>query len=185
MEIRLTASIAILVGLLLAACQFVGQSEEEALNILYWQAPSVPSAYHSGGTKDIDAAAITLEPLARYDPDGNIVAALATSVPTIENGGVSQDLMSITWTLKKGLKWSDGSDFTADDVRFTWLYCTDSDTGCTGESSFDGIAGVEVIDSETVKITFDAPTPYPYAAFVRQRDADHQRGAVRGLPGRR
>ena len=166
MNFRLIASIAILVGLLLAACQFVGQSEEKELTILYWQAPSVPSAYHSGGTKDIDAAAITLEPLARYDPDGNIVAAMAASVPTIENGGVSQDLMSITWTLKKGLKWSDGSDSTADDVRFTWLYCTDPDTGCTGESSFDGIAGVKVIDSETVKITFDAPTPYPYAAFV-------------------
>ena len=166
MNLCLIASIAVLAGLSLAACQFVGQSEEKELTILYWQAPSVPSAYHSGGTKDIDAAAITLEPLARYDPDGNVVAALAASVPTIENGGVAEDLMSITWTLKKGLKWSDGSDLSADDVGFTWRYCTDRDTGCTGESSFDGIADVEVIDSETVKIVFDAPTPYPYAAFV-------------------
>ena len=71
MNLCLIASIAVLAGLSLAACQFVGQSEEKELTILYWQAPSVPSAYHSGGTKDIDAAAITLEPLARYDPDGN------------------------------------------------------------------------------------------------------------------
>ena len=166
MNLCLIASIAVLAGLSLAACQFVGQSEEKELTILYWQAPSVPSAYHSGGAKDIDAAAITLEPLARYDPDGNIVPTLAASVPTIENGGVASDLMSITWTLKKDVAWSDGSDFTADDVVFTWAYCTNPNTGCTGASSFDGIASVEAIDGETVKITFDAPTPYPYAAFV-------------------
>ena len=136
------------------------------LTILYWQAPSVPSSYHSSGTKDVDAAAIALEPLARYDPGGNIVSVLASEVPTLENGGVSEDLMSITWSLKKGIKWSDGSELTAEDVVFTWVYCTDPDTGCTARSSFDGISNVEAIDGETVKITFDAPTPYPYIAFV-------------------
>ena len=107
------------------------------LTILYWQAPSLPGPYLSSGFKDRDAAAITLEPLARYDPDGNLVPALAAQVPTLENGGVSQDLKSITWKLKEGLKWSDGSDVTAQDAVFTWRYCTDEDTGCTGESSFE------------------------------------------------
>ena len=67
----------------------------------------MPSPYLSGGNKDTDAAAVTLEPLAKYDPEGNIVPALAAEIPTIENGGVSRDLMSITWKLKEGLKWSD------------------------------------------------------------------------------
>ena len=74
--------------------------------------------------------------------------------------------MSITWKLKEGLKWSDGSDMTAEDVVFTWLYCVDEDTGCTAESSFDGIASVLALDNLTVRIAFDAPTPYPYRAFV-------------------
>ena len=74
--------------------------------------------------------------------------------------------MSITWKLKEGLKWSDGSDMTAEDVVFTWLYCVDEDTGCTTESSFDGIASVLALDNLTVRIAFDAPTPYPYRAFV-------------------
>ena len=107
-----------------------------------------------------------MEPLAKYDPDGNLVPALAAQIPTIENGGFSQDLMSITWKLKEGLKWSDGSDMTAEDVVFTWLYCVDEDTGCTAESSFDGIASVLALDNLTVQIAFDAPTPYPYRAFV-------------------
>ena len=141
-------------------------AEEKVLTILYWQAPTLPGPYLSSGTKDTDAGAVTLEPLAKYDPEGNLVPALAAQIPTLENGGVSQDSLSITWSLKEGLKWSDGSDVTAEDVVFTWRYCVDEDTGCTSESSFDGVASVEAINHTTVKIAFNAPTPYPYQAFV-------------------
>ena len=170
----MSTSIKVILGLaclfLLAAC---GGSEEEptptevkVLTLHYWQAPSVPIPYLSSGFKDRDAGAVTLEPLANYDPDGNIVPALASEVPTAENGGVSSDLMSITWKLKEGLLWSDGTEVTTEDVIFTWRYCTHEETGCTSESSFDGIASVEALDVRTVKIIFDAPTPYPYQAFV-------------------
>ena len=152
----------------LAAC---GGDEEEAapeevLTILYWQAPTLPGPYLSGGYKDRDAGAITLEPLAHYGPDGALVPTLATEIPTIENGGVSPDLLSITWKLKEGVKWSDGSDMTAADVVFTWRYCTDEATGCTAEDTFAGIASVEALDEHIIKITFEEPKPYPYGAFV-------------------
>ena len=140
--------------------------EEKVLTLLYWQAPTLPGSYLSAGTKDVDAGAITLEPLAKYDPDGNLVPSLAAEIPTLENGGFSQDLTSITWKLKEGLKWSDGGDMTAEDVSFTWRYCVDEETGCTSKSSFDGIASVQALDNLTVRITFDTPTPYPYQAFV-------------------
>ncbi len=139
---------------------------EKVLTILFWQAPTLPGSYLSSGTKDQEAGAITLEPLAKYNPDGELLPALAAEIPTLENGGFSQDLMSITWKLKDGLKWSDGSDVTADDVAFTWRYCVDEDTGCTASDGFTGVASVESLDTLTVKITFDAPTPYPYGAFV-------------------
>ncbi len=158
--------VAIILGIGLLGCQLVTDEEEQVLTVLYWQAPSVPSSYLSAGLKDIDAAAFTLEPLAKFDPDGNLVPALASEVPTIENVGISSDLTSITWKLNKDVKWSDGSDMTTDDVVFTWVYCTNPDTGCTAESAFDGITEVEAIDSLTVKITFDGPKPYPYTAFV-------------------
>ena len=142
------------------------EEESKVLTILYWQAASLPGPYLSGGTKDQDAGAVTLEPLANYDPDGAFVPKLATEIPTIDNGGISEDLMSITWTLKEGLQWSDGSDVTADDVVFTWQYCTDEATGCTASEAFIGVESVEAVDSRTILITFDSPTPYPYNAFV-------------------
>ena len=143
-----------------------GGGDDKVLTILYWQAPSLPGPYLSGGVKDRDAGAITLEPLAHYGPDGALVPALAAEMPTVENGGVAADLRSITWRLRDGLKWSDGSDMTADDVVFTWRYCTDDATGCTAADAFAGVSSVEALDSRTVKISFAAPTPYPYQAFV-------------------
>ena len=140
--------------------------EEKTLTLLYWQAPSHPGPYLSSGYKDRDAGAITLEPLAKYDPDGRLVPALAAEIPSIENGGFSEDLQSITWKLKKDVKWSDGSAVTADDAVFTWRYCTDEHTGCTAHSSFAGVTSVEAVDDHTVRIAFDQPTPYPYGPFV-------------------
>ena len=153
--------------LLLAACvPFQSSDEDKVLTILYWQAPTLPGPYLAAGYKDRDAGAFTLEPLASYNPDGELVARLAADIPTLANGGLSEDLVSITWTLREGLKWSDGSDVTADDVVFTWRYCVDEATGCTAHSAFTGIASVEAVDELTVRITFEAPTTYPYNAFV-------------------
>ena len=136
------------------------------LNILYWQAVSIMNPYLSGGTKDIEAASLVIEPLARFDETGTIVPFLATDIPTVQNGGVSEDLTTITWTLKPGLLWSDGTPVTAADVVFTWQYCTAEGGGCAQGAKFDGITTVEALDDLTVKVTFGGPTPYPYTAFV-------------------
>ena len=44
--------------------------DDRTLTLVYWQAPSMANPYLSGGFKDRDAGSITLEPLAKYDPDG-------------------------------------------------------------------------------------------------------------------
>ncbi len=100
------------------------------VNIIYWQAPSIMNPYLSSGTKEMEAASLVLEPLARYDETGTMVAWLAENVPTVANGGVSSDLTTITWKLKPALKWSDGSDVTSNDVIFSWKYCSHPEGGC-------------------------------------------------------
>ncbi|WP_371223488.1 peptide ABC transporter substrate-binding protein [Roseovarius sp. 2305UL8-3] len=147
----------------------VAQAERGAdgqVNILFWQAPSIMNPYLSGGLKDIEAASLVLEPLARYDETGAIVPWLAESVPTLENGGVSGDMRSITWRLKDGLVWSDGSPLTSGDVKFTWEYCTAEGGGCAQIANYAGITGIDTPDDLTAVIRFDAPKPFPYNAFV-------------------
>lgn len=136
------------------------------VRLLLAQAPTTMNVYLSGGTKDLMAASLVLEPLASIDPDGNLVPRLAAEIPTIENGGLSSDMTTMTWTLREGIMWSDGTALTAEDVKFTADYCMDPEGGCAWAQSFDGIASVEVVDPLTVRLTFDAPRPYPYSAFV-------------------
>ena len=136
------------------------------VKIIYWQAPSIMNPFLSGGTKDAEAASLVLEPLGRYDQEGNPVAFLATEIPTTANGGVSEDLTSITWQIKPDLKWSDGTAFTSADVVFTAEYCMDPDGGCAQLAKFEGVETVEALDELTVKVTFKEPKPNPYLPFM-------------------
>ena len=166
-KLRSRMSILLIVVLVLAALGgFASAQDEKTLNILYWQAASNLNPYLSGGTKEIHASSVVIEPLARYDQDGVITAWLVTDVPTVENGGVSEDLTSITWNLRDDIVWSDGTPFTSADVVFTAEYCLDEETGCSSASNFAGVASVEASDDFTVVITFEGPTPFPYGPFV-------------------
>ncbi|MEM7733518.1 MAG: peptide ABC transporter substrate-binding protein [Pseudomonadota bacterium] len=136
------------------------------VNILFWQAPSLLNPYLSGGVKEIEAASLIIEPLARYDTGGAMVPWLVEDIPTLDNGGVAQDLTSITWVLRDGLTWSDGTPLTSRDVRFTWSYCTAEGGGCAQREKFKDIADIETPDDRTVIIRFDGPKPFPYDAFV-------------------
>jgi peptide/nickel transport system substrate-binding protein len=136
------------------------------VNIIYWQAPSILNPYLSSGTKDIEAASLTIEPLARYDETGKMVPYLAAEIPTVSNGGVSEDLTSITWTIADGMVWSDGTPVTSADVVFTGEYCMHPEGGCAQAAFFDGVETIEALDEKTVKVTFNQPKPNPYGPFV-------------------
>jgi peptide/nickel transport system substrate-binding protein len=162
--------IVILLLLLLLPLGVVGivsaQGDNSTVTILYWQAVSSMNPFLSGGTKEIDASSLVIEPLARYDENGVLIPWLAQDVPTVANGGVSEDLTSITWKLKEGLVWSDGTAVTSADVVFTWQYCSDEATGCAQITSFTDVTNVEALDELTVKVTFGVAKPFPYAPFV-------------------
>ncbi len=151
------------------------------LTLRQWQAPTVLNPYLRGGTKDLLAASLVLEPLAEVTPGGDLVPVLATRVPTVANGGVAADFRSITWRLIDTV-WSDGSPLTAADVVFTYQYCSNPNTGCSS-SAYTGITSVQAVNARTVKVTFDAPTPYPYTAFVGYQAPIIQKAQFGGCVG--
>ncbi len=167
MRLKLALLVIVLVlGSLLGSLALAQDTNE--VTILYWQAPSILNPYLSGGTKDFDAAALILEPLASITPDGVLVPDLAESIPTLENGGVSEDLTTITWKVKEGITWSDGSPLTLEDFIFTWQYCTHEEGGCSSTQFFEDVVNMEDIGDNQLKITFGVAKPYPYNPFVSQ-----------------
>src|SRR5438552_8029499 len=139
-----------------------------ALKVLWWQSPTLLNPHFATGTKDQDGSRIFYEPLASWDPDGNLASVLAAEVPTLQNGAVAKDGKSVTWHLKKGVAWHDGKPFTADDCVFTWEYVADPATASTNIQTYKDIK-VDKLDSHTIKVSFAKPTPFWADAFVGGR----------------
>src|SRR3954447_22545325 len=139
-----------------------------ALKVLWWQGSTLLNPHFAVGTKDQDGSRIFYEPLAVWDPEGNLVPVLAAEVPSVQNGGVTKDGKSVTWKLKKGVQWHDGKPFTADDVLFNWEYAADPATAATTNGTYKDLK-VDKVDSHTVKISFAKPTPFWADAFVGVR----------------
>ena len=178
-------------SLLIAGLMILGVSAsihakpQGQLNLLYWQAPSTMNPNLSGGTKELEASSVVLEPLARYDEKGNMIPWLVDEIPTVDNGGVSKDLTSITWKIKKGIKFSDGSELTAEDAVFTYEYCTNPDTGCTQTNYYSDIQSIKAIDRYTVQVNFSVSKPFPYQAFVGYNSPILQKAQFKDCAGAR
>ena len=135
------------------------------LKMLWWQAPTILNPHLAIGVKDGDGSRLFYEPLVSFDPEGNMVPVLAAEVPTVQNGMVARDGLSVTVKLKKGVQWHDGKPFTADDVVFTWEYAADPATLAVSTGSYREIARIDKPDAHTVKIVYKTPTPFWASAF--------------------
>ncbi len=95
--------------------------------------------------------------LVDQDYDGSFKPALA------EKWDVSSDGLTYTFTLKTGVKFHSGKDFTADDVKYTfdrWVTTEKSPTSYTIEP----ITSTDVVDPQTIKFTLKEP----YNIFLDQ-----------------
>ena len=89
--------------------------------------------------------------LVKYDRDLNVVGDLAESWEISKNGLV------ITFRLRKGVRWHDGTPFTADDVLFTYRLTVDPKTPTAYAGDFLKVKRAEVLDAHTFRVTYDKP----------------------------
>lgn len=91
------------------------------------------------------------EGLTRFGSDGGVNPALA------ESWEVSDDGKAYTFTLREGVKFHDGSDFNADDVKFSLDRARAEDSTNAQKALFAGIESVEVVDPATVTVNLSEP----------------------------
>jgi peptide/nickel transport system substrate-binding protein len=102
---------------------------------------------------------LAVDPLFVPDAQGNYIPVLAAEVPTLENGGVSEDFLTITYKLRDGITWSDGEPFTADDVVFSFeIYKNPESTTALG-TPYELIESVTAVDPLTVEVKMTAINP--------------------------
>ncbi|HTW84019.1 MAG TPA: peptide ABC transporter substrate-binding protein [Candidatus Sulfotelmatobacter sp.] len=122
---------------------------------------------------EVQAEALAFDPLIGTDPDGRDVPILASAVPTLENGGISRDGLTITYHLRRNVKWQDGAPFSSRDVAFTYHAIMNPATLVTTRHGYDDITRVDTPDAYTVVFhlrhpfgpaihTFFGPSDSPY-----------------------
>jgi peptide/nickel transport system substrate-binding protein len=106
----------------------------------------------AGGYNTLSLVYQTWDPLVARDHDDKLVPALAERW---------ESLTPTHWRfhLRRGVKWHDGTPFTAEDVRFTIAYVIDPKTVYVRKTRITGVTGVEVVDAHTVDIRTASPAP--------------------------
>jgi peptide/nickel transport system substrate-binding protein len=96
------------------------------------------------------------------DDRTRFVPELALEVPTVENGGVTDGGLTITYHLRPGVVWQDGAPFTADDVVYTWQQIMNPRNLADGREGYDRISRIDEPDLHTVVVHLRTP----WAPFV-------------------
>ncbi len=122
------------------------------------QEPDSLNPWLTGLTVGMEVESMIYETLTRVDPTGTHVPALAAAVPSLENGGISEDLMTYTYTLRDDVTWHDGEPFTAADVAFTYEAIANPEVNARSRSGFDLIDSVEAVDEQTVVFHLQEPS---------------------------
>ena len=100
--------------------------------------------------------------LFRLDDRNSLVPELATVVPTQDNGGISKDGLTLTYHLRKGIRWHDGAPFSADDVIFTWQQVMNPRNNVQSRMGYDAISSIDRLDQSTIKVHLR----HPFSPFV-------------------
>ncbi len=119
------------------------------------------------------------EGLAERDDRWVLRPALATEIPSFQNGGWTVERrdgkvvrMKTVWRLKENLRWSDGQPLSSKDFEFAWRVKMDPKvTGITTRTVEEKIGGIECPDDRTLIVHWKAPYAYadegPHLALPR------------------
>ncbi len=128
--------------------------------------------------------------LVAIPPDGGSpVPSLSTEVPTLENGLISEDGLTYTFPLREGVVFSDGTDLTAEDVKYSWDRVVEMALPEGQAPLFANVAETRVVDDLTFEVTLksvDAAflhlVAFPAASIVSMDAVEANGGVEAGTP---
>ncbi len=107
-------------------------------------------------------ASLAFDELVTIDTNGNHVPDLAQIVPTLQNGGISKDGLTITYHLRHNVKWQDGVPFTSGDVKFSWQAVMNPNNNVVERRGYDQVKSADTPDAYTIVFHLRQP----FAPFV-------------------
>jgi peptide/nickel transport system substrate-binding protein len=108
------------------------------------------------GQRLIDLTQLYTQPLVGIGTDSRAIPLLCTQIPTVRNGGISRDGLTITYHLRH-VRFADGVPFTSRDVAFTYRAILDPRNPVTEAEPYRRIVSLQTPDPYTVRIRLRAP----------------------------
>ncbi len=109
------------------------------------------------GQRLIDLTQVYAQPLVGISPRNHAIPILCEEVPTVTNGGISHDARTITYHLRRGVRFADGVEFTSHDVVFTFRAATDTRNAISEMAPYLRVASVDAPDKYTIVFHLKAP----------------------------
>ncbi|MBI5101238.1 MAG: peptide-binding protein [Nitrospirae bacterium] len=113
--------------------------------------PSILIPMLASDTASHNVSGMIFNGLVKYDTDLSVIGDLAQS------WDISKDGLTITFHLRKDVKWADGVEFTADDVMFGYKTIIDEKTPTAYKEDYLQVKKAEVLDKYTFRVTYDKP----------------------------
>ena len=99
-----------------------------------------------------------LKPVWTFNANAEPVPVLASEIPSLENGGLSEDGTTVTIKLRDDITWSDGEPLTSEDFVFTYdMIMSEQNVPLSRFPYEDYVASVEAPDATTVVVNFNEP----------------------------
>ncbi len=122
--------------------------------------------------------------------DGSVIPSLATEVPSVDNGLLSEDGLTYTFPLREGVVFSDGTEMTAEDFKYSWDRVVEMNLPEGQAPLFENVAATTVVDDLTFEVTLsqvDASflaflAAHPVASVVSQDAVEGNGGISAGQP---
>lgn len=99
-------------------------------------------------------------------PGGAEIPDAATEVPTLANGGISPNGLRITYHLRRGIRWEDGTPLTAADCVFTYRAVRNPRNEVPSQYGYEDIARVRALGSYTLEVDLRRPERNVVANFL-------------------
>jgi peptide/nickel transport system substrate-binding protein len=125
-------------------------TQPNVLRAALYISPNTLNPILSTSTGEVMLDTLIFDPLVTVDPNGRDLPVLAAQVPTLENGGISKDGLTLTYKLRHSVKWHDGAPFTAADVKFSWQAIMNSRNNVLSRRGYDLVQSVDTPDNYTV-----------------------------------
>jgi len=112
--------------------------------------------------------------LVTQDEHHRQIPDLAAVVPSLENGGISKDGLTITYHLRHGVKWQDGAPFTSRDVKFTWQAIMNPRNNVVARLGYDQIAAIAIPNDYTVVMRMKRVFPPAVGTIFAESDRPYR-----------